>query len=286
MPSKYFKDYYSELSEWDSEKHDLSLMKLSEIIEVNVKSIYSFTSHITLFENCSLQYKFFKDLEFTPVRRGAMMFGILVHETIEDIHNAALKGEENTITNENIESWFNRNYIHLSQSEREYLAHHTQKAALNQILNYSNRHDDWSHLQEAEVDVSLVKDEYILKGKIDLIKGKGNTVEIVDFKSEKKPDLEKERHKIDGYKQQLEVYAHLVEERSGKKVSKLHLYYTGEGDGNPYVSFGKDSFSIDSTMKSFDNIVQKIEKKEYKIDERPWKLCENCDMRFYCNRNC
>ena len=287
VPSKYFKEYYNELPEWETEKNNCHLIELAEISEVNVKSTYSFTSHITLYENCSLQYKFFKDLAFTPVRRGAMMFGILVHETIEDIHNAALKGEDSTINPDNIESWFKRNYAHLSQREREYLAPQTQAAALNQVLDYAKRHDDWSHLSEAEVDVSLVEDDYILNGKIDLIKGVENTVEIVDFKSEKKPDLESERDKIDRYKRQLEVYAHIVEERTGKKVSKLHLYYTGEGsDGNPYVSFDKDSSAIDTTMQSFDRVVNNIEKKNYNIAERPWKLCRNCDMRFYCDRNC
>ncbi len=58
------------------------------------------------------------------------------------------------------------------------------------MLRYFRRqHGDWSHIREAEVDVSLVKDEYILTGTVDLIQGEGNTVEIVDFKSERKPDV-------------------------------------------------------------------------------------------------
>ena len=286
VPSKYFRDYYDELPEWEDEKDNLNNMELSDIKEVNIKPTYSFTSDITVFENCSLQYKFFKDLEFTPVRTGAMMFGILVHETIEDIHKAALQGEQETITNENIESWFNLNYAFLSQKQREYLAPHTQKAALKQVQKYAKRHQDWSHLKEAEVDVSLVKEDYLLKGKIDLIKGDNNSVEIVDFKSEKKPDLERERDKIEHYKRQLEVYAHLVEERTGEKVSKLHLYYTGEDDGNPYLSFNKDTDSIEGTIKEFDKVVERIEKKDYNIHERPLKLCENCDMKNYCDMNC
>lgn len=43
-----------------------------------------------------------------------------------------------------------------------------------------------------EVDVFLVKDKYIFKGIIDLVKGDGDIVEIVDFKFEKKLDLVKE----------------------------------------------------------------------------------------------
>ena len=47
----------------------------------------------------------------------------------------------------------------------------------------------WASVQQAEVDVSLVKEDYIIDGKIDLVKGVDGTVEIVDFKSERKPDM-------------------------------------------------------------------------------------------------
>ena len=48
--------------------------------------------------------------EFTAVRTGSVMFGQLLHQTIEDIHKAVLKGNRDTLTNENIEGWFNTNY--------------------------------------------------------------------------------------------------------------------------------------------------------------------------------
>ena len=75
---------------------------------VNLKDTYSFTSHITVYETCALQYKFYKELEFMPVRAGAMIFGMLVHETIEDVHRAALRKEEATITADNVTKmvWF------------------------------------------------------------------------------------------------------------------------------------------------------------------------------------
>ena len=55
-------------------------------------------------------------------------------------------------------------------------------------------------VKEAEVEVALVKPEYILKGTIDLIQGHGDKVDIVDFKSEKKPDIYEERDKIERYR--------------------------------------------------------------------------------------
>lgn len=285
VPSKYFAESYHHLNSWREEPsiHDL---ELAQVKDVNIKREYSFTSHINLFETCALQYKFYKELGFAPVRQGATIFGTLVHQTIEDIHKSALKGEHHLIDESNVEDWFSTNYRYLSKRERVYLAPQTQLSALEQVKSYVKRQNgDWSHIQEAEVDVSLVKDKYILKGTIDLVKGDGNTVEIMDFKSEKKPDLVKEQDALYRYKRQLEVYAHLVEERTDYKVSKMHLYYTGEKDSNPYVTFDKDTSVINETIKSFDKIVNRIENHDYTIKNRPEKHCKNCDMRFYCDRN-
>lgn len=80
----------------------------------------------------------------------------------------------------------------------------------------------WASVQQAEVDVSLVKEDYIIDGKIDLVKGVDGTVEIVDFKSERKPDMVKMRERLEHYRRQLQIYAYLIEQRTGQKVSKMH----------------------------------------------------------------
>ena len=77
------------------------------------------------------------------------------------------------------------------------MAEAQRKVALNQVLRYVERqHGNWSAIQQAEVDVSLVQPDYIIEGKIDLVKGENGTVELVDFKSEKKPDMEKNERAI------------------------------------------------------------------------------------------
>ncbi|MED0657122.1 ATP-dependent DNA helicase [Anoxybacillus ayderensis] len=282
VPAKEFVHVYASLPNWRDV--DLSQIKLEKVKDVNIKRQYSFTSHIGLFDMCALQYKFFKELEFSPVRQGTTVFGSLVHQTIEDIHKAVLNGEEHKITPEKIEEWFHANYMYLVQKNRVYLMETTKEAALQQIKNYvENQKRNWDKIKEAEVDVSLAKNNYILHGTIDLVQGEGNTVEIIDFKSEKKPNLFNERERIEHYRKQLEVYAHLVEERIGLEVSKMHLYYTGEQSGNPYVTFVKNSSSIDSTIKIFDKIVERIENRDFAITKRPKKHCGNCDMRFYCD---
>lgn len=284
-PSKYFERLFYELPSWRD--IDLSALTFEAVKQINLKREYSFTSHITVFENCAEQYRFFKELEFAPIRESPMLFGTLVHQTIEDIHKTVLRGEEHTITLDAIRGWFSANYAMLSKKERVYLAPSSQQAALLHVLRYYERENgNWDRIKEAEVEISLVKDQYILKGSVDLIRGENDTVEIIDFKSEKKPDMEKDRERLRQYQSQLEVYAHLVEERTGQKVSRMHLYYTGEDDGNPYVSFNKDERAIGKTIARFDDIVARIERQDYRIAIRPAKLCLSCDMRAYCdNKN-
>ena len=283
-PSKYFAPTYEQLSPWRDAAFHPENLTLETIKDIDLKSEYSFTSHITVFEDCARQYKFYHDLGFAPIRREPILFGTLVHQTIEDIHKAVLRGEEHIVTNEQIENWFETNYTYLSQQERLYLSSVGQKAALDHVLRYVNREQEtWDRLHETEVQVSLVKDLYILKGHVDLIRGEDDTLEIIDFKSEQKPDLNIDQESVDRYRRQLEVYAHIIEGRTGHEISKMHLYYTGEGDGDPYVSFDKDARSIDQTMAAFDGIVARIENKEFEIASRPERLCGNCDMKAYCD---
>ena len=282
-PSKYIKGVYDELQ--CVETLDLNEFTFHTIKNVNLKNTFSFTSHIAIYETCALQYKFYKELEFMPIRQGAMLFGTLVHETIEDVHRAVLRNETEKITDDNITNWFESNYISLIKTEHSYLAEGQRKAALNQILRYVERQrNNWTAIQQAEVDVSLVRPDYIIGGRIDLIKGENGTVELVDFKSEKKPDIEKMRDKLERYRRQLHIYAYLVEQRTGQKVSKMHLYYTGEENGNPMISFPYTKNVIEGTVAAFDNIVHKILKKDFEKCSKDYKVCSNCDFRHFCQK--
>jgi len=74
-----------------------------------------------------------------------------------------------------------------------------------------------------------------------------------------------------------------VEQRTGQKVSKMHIYYTGEESGNPMISFPYTKSAIEGTMAVFDDTVRKIMKKQFCKRADSLKTCEGCDFRFYCN---
>ncbi len=268
-PSKYFEPVFRPLPYWRSDAFDASALQLDAIRPVHIKHEYSFTSHILLYENCPLQYKYFKELEFVEVRTGGVLGGSLLHQTIEDIHKAVLRGDSHeSLTDERIQGWFEENYALLSKAQRTYLHRAQLNALQGQVLRYRDRNQDqWQRIQEAEVPVSLVKEDYILKGTIDLIKGEHDTVELVDFKSGDKPDVNSEdpiiRRRLNQYRRQLEVYAHLVEERTGHKVSKMHLYYPKEEEGNPKITFSANAHNITGTIDSFDEVVRKDRNKDF-----------------------
>lgn len=286
VPTEYFAAHYAKLPTQSAPDFDLSKVQFASVKEINLKQEYSFTSHINLFESCSEQYRFFKHFSFNPVRTGSILFGTLVHETIEDIHKAFLRGEGHIVNPEQIRSWFLRNYGNISKSERVYLANVVIEAAIRQVTGYFERERaHFDRLKAAEVEVSLIKDGYILKGKIDLIRGAGDSVEIIDFKSEVKPDIEAESQRLSQYQRQLEIYAHIVEGRYGLKVSKMHLYYTGEESGSPWVTFERSDAKIANTINDIDKVVARIERRDFSVKERPKNQCRHCDMRFYCDDN-
>jgi len=287
-PSKHFTESFEQTTDWKEVDFSPELLKLKPIKDVNIKREYSFNSHINVFETCPRQYQFMQHLEFSPSRRGSMLFGTLVHRSIEDIHKHVLKNNGLNGLNENkINDWFKTNYKILSTTAKQFLAKTVKEAARQQVLNYYHRNfHELDKVRKAEESVSLVKADYILKGTIDLIKGKGDTVEIIDFKSEAKPDAD-DTQSYQRYQKQLETYAHIVEKRYRLNVSQMHLYYTGEDNGNPYITFEKNQRHIDQTIQEFDAIIRRIESKDFRITQRPKRVCRGCDLRFYCDfRGC
>jgi DNA helicase-2/ATP-dependent DNA helicase PcrA len=55
---------------------------------------YSYTSDYILYKRCPLQYMLFKKYGFVPARSQMMLFGSLVHNTIEDLHNYLLNSKK------------------------------------------------------------------------------------------------------------------------------------------------------------------------------------------------
>lgn len=280
---KAFEVPYDELPICDPETFPFERFSFHHVKKCDLKPAFSFTSDISLYEGCSIQYKLYRELDFTPVRVGATLFGQLVHQTIEDVHRAALRDECERITTTNVDDWLQTNYETLSTSQHAYLSKVVIEAAKRQVRRYvEHRNGRWRDIVAAEVQIGLTKPDYIIHGTVDLVEGDDGTVDIVDFKSERKPDVNRDYELLETYRKQLMLYAHLIEEKTGCTVGKMKLYYTGEESGNPIITFSRDRRSIDATAAEFDDVAHKIMDKYFSCRAMNSRLCENCDFRYYC----
>lgn len=281
MPGKMFKEAFNDLEDYYDHHYSFEEFEFKPVKASELKQSYAFTSDISKYERCTVEYKMFRELGFSEIRVGSTLFGSLVHQTIEDIHDAILRNEVASIP-DNLETWFDNNYQGLVLSEHSYLAPKSRDAALKHVKNYfENSEDIWKNIRKAEVQLSYPMKDFILNGQIDMIKGKGETVEIVDFKTGDKP--EPGDASLINYKKQLQVYARLVEEKENVTVSKLKLYYPSDQE-NPIIEFEKDNQKIDKIIEEFTGVVHKIEKKEFNQRTTNYSVCRECDMRYYCKR--
>ena len=255
--------------------------------KVNYKRVYSFTSHIAVYDGCPNQYKLYKEYAFAQNKMFHTSVGSLVHATLEDMNKCIIAGQSERVNEEAITEWFYMNYQSMQEQTGYYLTEEQQDNALSQVIRYyQHRKDELGRVWRAEEEINLVLPEYILQGVIDLVEGKDETVEIVDYKTGSKPDIEGHPERVEHYKKQLEIYAYLIEKRYGKQVRKMHLYYTSTVEGNPLISFEWSRDAIDSTVEEITQTVHNIENKQFEGMVQNSYACRFCDMKYVCGKEC
>lgn len=251
------------------------------------KPRFAFTSQIALYEECPMKYLWHRVYRFAGTQGSHAMYGELVHETIEDIHRAVLRGEADRATPSVIYGWMMANYISLSDKENSWLPEAKLKQAFSEIRGYVDfRKGNWDDALAAECPLELVKDDYILNGTIDLLSGDGDQVRVIDFKTGKKPPMDSPL--MEKYLSQLEVYAYLVETKLGRSVERLVLYFTSDAE-DPCVVFPMSKERVEKRMEEFDATARRILARDFtrrcemKKNELP-TACRFCDFRKYCGR--
>jgi DNA helicase II / ATP-dependent DNA helicase PcrA len=285
-PKPIFQDIWEGLDQWPLiKKETLKAQKFTTKSPFIPKKSLSLTSHVNVYETCPRQYEFYKEYDFTPSRTGQVLFGTLVHQTIEDIHKDVLDGEK---TNpKKIAKDFELNYKGLLLNGLRPIGLKQKEEALKQVINYYQKNKDlMRRVMETEVDVSIEREDYIMSGIVDLLMGKDNKLEVLDFKSQKRP--ESNSSMIEKYKKQLHLYAYILKERHNKDPERLYLYWTGEEHRkDALMEIDYDETILEETKAYFDKVAGCILNKDFKIKTDPDKLkiCKECDFRFYCKKD-
>lgn len=243
---------------------------------------FSLTSHINVYDTCPKQYQMYKEYEFSPARTGQVLFGTVVHQTIEDIHRHILDGRPEKLNKERIENYFNINFETLRRHGIHPLGQKQKEIALSHVLNYfKNNQDSLKRIVETEVDITVEKDTYYLTGRVDLIRGKDGKLELVDFKSQERP--KSNDRIVSSCHKQLATYTHGLKEM-GKNPERAIAYWTGEADKkNAVMEMPISEKDVDAAAKHFEEVVKRIRKKDFRIPPNiDKKICRDCDFRHNC----
>jgi DNA helicase-2/ATP-dependent DNA helicase PcrA len=284
-PKDHFAPIWDGLPQWPYVQKELLAAQRFKLRErMPVKKSYSFTGDLKIYDTCPRQYQFFREYDFTPSRSAVIFFGLLVHQTIEEIHRIVLDGGLETLDRTSIREIFERTYRFLAMSDVRPIGAEAKEAAFEQVMNYfSQNREQMRRIVAIEVDVSLEKDEYILVGKVDLLLGGDGKLELLDFKTSPKP--KDDPVLLAAYERQLHTYAHILERRHGRHVDRLLLYWTSEPrKEDALMILPYDPARVEEAGRHFDAVVRRIQTKDFTIKKPPEPgICKECDLRLLCH---
>jgi len=284
-PKNHFAPIWQGLPQWPYVQKKLLAAQHFELKDrIPVKKSYSFTGDLRIYETCPRQYQFFREYDFTPSRSAVIFFGLLVHQTIEEMHRIVLDGKLDTLDKEHICKLFDRTFSFLSISDVRPIGKEAKEAAFTQVMNYFNQNrDEMRRVIQTEVDVSLEKEGYILTGKVDLLLGGDGKLELLDFKTSPRPKDCPEL--IAAYERQLCTYAHILENRYNRRVDRLLLYWTSEASKKEALMvLPYNPTRIEEAGRHFDETVRRIQRRDFAVKIQPEaRICKECDLRMLCS---
>ncbi len=284
-PKAHFTPIWQGLPQWPYVQKELLAAQRFELRErMPVKKTYSFTGDLKIYETCPRQYQFFREYDFTPSRSAVIFFGLLVHQTIEEIHRIALDGGLDTLNEPRVRELFDRTFRFLTLSDVRPIGDDAKEAAFDQVMNYFRQNQsEMRRIIQTEVDVSLEKDGYTLAGKVDLLLGGDGKLELLDFKTSPRPKGSPEL--IAAYERQLCTYAHILEQRHGRRVDRLYLYWTSEPrKEDALMALPYDPARVEEAGRHFDETVRSIQAREFAVKTPPEAgICKECDLRMLCH---
>ena len=284
QPKDHFDSLWQGLPQWPHVQRDLLAAQSFDLKDrIPLKRSFSFTGDLKLYETCPRQYQFFREYDFTPSRSAVIFFGLLVHQSIEEIHRLVLDGRLAELDEPRIRALFDRTFSFLTLADVRPISPAAREAAFAQVMNYSRQNQaEMQRVVETEVDVSVEKDDYILTGKVDLLMGGDGRLELLDFKTSPRPTNSPKL--MQTYEHQLCTYAHILEKRYGKRPERLLLYWTAEErKADALMQFPYKPELVDEAAKDFDAVVGRIKAKDFRIVTIPEAgICKECDLRMLC----
>ena len=260
------------------EKMQLTIFKFTNEQKAFPKKLsrqnyYSF-SQLETFQTCPLQYKYRYILGLPSPPTAASSFGSSIHNALLKFYREFKRNKK--IGLERLLEIFEKEWIPLGYSS---LAHEERmKKTGRELLAdfWKNFHREDIEIVDLERFFKIKIGNYVIAGKIDRVDRLGDHLEIIDYKTGKKPD-----EKILKKSLQLTIYAlaatdpHLY----NKKVDEVTLtfYYLTEPEK---ISFKRTGKELEDAKEKILSTIEEIEKGEFKANVGPW--CDFCPFKIMC----
>ncbi len=236
-----------------------------------------------MYETCPRQFQYFQEHKFASTRSLEVFSGLLVHQTLEGIHQIVLDGSIDALNHQKVQEIFERTFHFLKCSSMFSMEAGEQEKALRQVLNYfHNNYLELRQIEAAELSIQVEQDDYILTGKIDLVIRGSEGLEIIDFKTRARP--EDISNHLAFYKRQLYLYAYGLEKRMKQQPKRLLLYWTAEEhkeDALMEIPYSHED--VKQVRVYFDEFVGKVKQRQFDVLIPPEpEICGSCNIRYLC----
>jgi len=284
--TQYFDNLIASLPRWPYIKDALSGIKSFEPKKrPQAKPRYSYTAHIRMYETCPRQYQFYREYQFVPSRPADTFVGLLVHQTIEKIHRIALDKQIPTLTATKLRTLFEQTCYFLSLTNTPLPDEKDKERAFEQVEHYFyNNQIEMYDVKNVEEQIAIMKSDYILTGKIDVVMERNGKREIWDLKTSGSHRTDPVA--LENYERQLYMYAHALEQRDEVAPECLVLYWTDEPDREEArMVFPYQPEKAQAAVKQFEAIVNDIQAQKFTVVTPPHpQICRKCDLRSRCIR--
>jgi DNA helicase-2/ATP-dependent DNA helicase PcrA len=235
------------------------------------RETYSF-SKLNYYRFCPFRYKMVRDIKFAFPTKVYFVIGKNMHESLQKIHNSAIKG---LMTNQNdLKEIIDKSWKDIGNEQINTKIKHSVERYLIRYIAVFSEIIKSSYAAEKEFWVFF--DEGLLTGRIDLIvRDTQNEFKIMDFKIGKVPGFE--------YNEQLKTYLLGAKLGLNLKINKAAIYVlkpdrSGKFEQPQEYSFSDDE--IEESKHSILNTIHEIETGNFQATPSKEK-CKKCELTEY-----
>lgn len=259
----------------DTNISDLNIKK-DEVKESKVKSKYSFTTDISVYNKSPIEYYYKRYLKFTLPKTKSLFYGSLVHESIEYINKCIIQKKEYGNVDEMVTIRARQKYL---EGAIDFTKDDVNRA-IEEVKLYIENLEKIGRPIESELAITLSTENYLLNGNVDMIYEKNGKKHIMDFKTGTPPDKNGNHDSINDYINQINLYAYLYKLTKDEEIETMSLYFTDLNAHKHIYEYKFDEQKNNKVLEMVDDVVKNIESKNFEKNDYEEKSL----LKFFINK--